>query len=57
MVLHSALGDDPGRWGVTSSSAAVVFQHDSALFCARPVGVLALLPSSSLPSRELSRAR
>ena len=37
--------------------AAVVFQHDSALFCARPVGVLALLPSSWLPSRELSLAR
>ena len=35
----------PGRWGVASSSAAVVFvQHDLPLFCARPCGVIALSP-------------
>ena len=33
--------------GSCSSSAAVVFQHDSALFCARPCGVVALSVSLS----------
>ena len=44
--FHHRGGVVPGRWGGSSSSAAVVFQHDSALFCARPCGVIAL---SALP--------
>jgi len=36
----------PGGWEVRTFPAAAAFQHDSALFCARPCGVIALLALS-----------
>jgi hypothetical protein len=53
--FHHRGGVVLGRWGGSSSSAAVVFQHDFCLLCARPCGVVALSRYFLLPLSAVSR--
>src|SRR3989442_6754321 len=56
-ALSFTKGVGPGRWEVPASQRPLCFNMTSALFCAPPCGLIALLPSSWLPSRELPLAR